>query len=711
MANRQGLTNCCQPPIVAMPFQYVQPSPPHHRVLEGVHAPADGNIVLGVSDDGELCDEDNFLFGAEDNFDDFHFSQHQQLHFPPSNAATTLGQFIQEEFESITPLPLSSQPPLSQPFSPSIHTQHSGAVYTSPQPSPIFPTQPPQNRGNIPCAPVFTCSPTSPDQQFPTAPPPLPQTRFVPSPSPQNLIPQQFPTPQHYMSPQQFPSQFSSQQFSPNLQPRAVQQTFPTPSTTSMSPSMTPSPSVPALSPTSSVLTEEPTVQTLRDLHNHCAAQETMLNWITQEHHQLVDGSQQNKEFLKETENNLKLELEHNLQSLKQLYTTSLLSALDLSFVESLTSELSYMLEKISLLYREIIEPQSIGQRVSLIIKKQPFPVVVRKNEQLSVDDQIVVQLLSSPLGVPIRVSSVQVQIISDNPSLSRSPSVHALLDPESATVDSSHNATFRFKFTDGTKNTPIALKFTTQVLIQGSGNTILAETPPTNPFVVITHKEQWKGSQGVLLKHEAFGGMLAITWPQFANSLQQYFLRLTKQKWPHKPLRPLSLLDMSYFHKTFFDALDTVQQSQFDRFWMWLSSTLYTLNFQKPMLGLWESGLVYGFVQKKEVEAYLAQMQPGTFIIRFSESQPGYVTIGYRTTDSVRHYLVSDEDLAVHKYLPDFICARDPFVELLKLDRNQSGEHVLRKVDKLTAFDQFWSKRSSTASIPKGYSYLSKGL
>lgn len=87
--------------------------------------------------------------------------------------------------------------------------------------------------------------------------------------------------------------------------------------------------------------------------------------------------------------------------------------------------------------------------------------------------------------------------------------------------------------------------------------------------------------------------------------------------------------------------------------------------------------------MNKFEVDSYLSQVDPGTFIVRFSETYDQYVTclivvsqagsfaIGYKAWgDIVRHYLVTAKDHALHKTLPDFICGHGQFVDLLQLTR-----------------------------------------
>jgi hypothetical protein len=105
---------------------------------------------------------------------------------------------------------------------------------------------------------------------------------------------------------------------------------------------------------------------------------------------------------------------------------------------------------------------------------------------------------------------------------------------------------------------------------------------------VVITNESQWEGSEGALLKRDAFLGQvpsalqrdinsllivlfavcliphselsfratnmcqLEAPWEQFANALQRRFLLATRQD-PMRPRRSLSAYDLQYFNLKFF--------------------------------------------------------------------------------------------------------------------------------------------------------------
>lgn len=351
----------------------------------------------------------------------------------------------------------------------------------------------------------------------------------------------------------------------------------------------------------------------------------------------------------------------------------------------------------------------------ALVVKRQPFPLVLRKGEQLGEQDSIIVRLVPLSLSAEVMTitSQVRVQVVCDSHQTSRSLATHELIQPLAINIDpTTLVARFTLHFLDGTKNTPVSLRFSLQILVQNSVP-ITLESELTAPFIVITHKDQWRGAAGTMLKRDAFLHQYEIPWPQLANTLQTHFLRATKQAQATGTHRPLSEFDLVYLNKKFFGGKPVVDQSQFDTFWQWYGAALDTIRHQRPILGLWWQGLVYGFASKDDVNVALAREAPGTFLIRFSESFPGSFAIAYTTGEGVKHYLVTPQDHALHKTLPDFVVAQPQFVNVLQLQISQdpvTGKAKLQlvRVNKTAAFESFCTKKPpQPRPLPPGYSSL----
>ena len=62
--------------------------------------------------------------------------------------------------------------------------------------------------------------------------------------------------------------------------------------------------------------------------------------------------------------------------------------------------------------------------------------------------------------------------------------------------------------------------------------------------------------------------------------------------------------------------------------FWEWFHRIL--LLTQQHLSKLWQKGFVMGFISKPLAEQMLLEKQSGTFLLRFSDSELGGVTIAY---------------------------------------------------------------------------------
>lgn len=56
----------------------------------------------------------------------------------------------------------------------------------------------------------------------------------------------------------------------------------------------------------------------------------------------------------------------------------------------------------------------------------------------------------------------------------------------------------------------------------------------------------------------------------------------------------------------------------------------LHKIRYQRHINGLWARGFICGFLNRDEVNAVLGNEQIGTFLIRFSERNPGAFVIAY---------------------------------------------------------------------------------
>ena len=410
----------------------------------------------------------------------------------------------------------------------------------------------------------------------------------------------------------------------------------------------------------------------------------------------------------------LKAEIDDEIVTLYNLNQNTILDAPNIHSLYWLHQELNLQLRQLELFHAELQSLLSPGGHhcfAALVVIKQPFPEVITKNKQLGTDS-LVVKLLAGASTQFVTISPIQCILISEQAIPTKSAgdapplqnAVHPLDMP-------TWTASFPVKFTQGSRRCRVTLRFSVDVTMVGRFKQHVAatiESNPTNPFIVTTNESQWEGSEQLLLKSDVFGGMLEATWPQFCNTLQRHFLRATRQD-SMRPRRALSLEDFSFFHTDFFHAKPIVTQTDFDTFWLWFGKTLQVIRFQRYVGPLWQQGLIYGNMQRDDVDAALSGQPPGTFIIRFSMKYPGQFGIAYVREDQVKHYLVGQNDTAgSKKTLPDFINEHPQFLYLLQLGTDQSGRPVLIRSLKGQCLAQFLSASTSAPKLNEdGYEGL----
>ena len=120
---------------------------------------------------------------------------------------------------------------------------------------------------------------------------------------------------------------------------------------------------------------------------------------------------------------------------------------------------------------------------------------------------------------------------------------------------------------------------------------------------------------------------------------------------------------------------------------------------------------LIHGFISREGVDEALRNHSTGTFLLRFSERQPGFLAVAYKVDDStqdleraIRHYLIKPEDTAgAKKTLPDFLSEHMSFVYLLQVTYDSNGTPIFKKFSKDYVLEPYYSKRNVLPSV-SGY-------
>lgn len=452
----------------------------------------------------------------------------------------------------------------------------------------------------------------------------------------------------------------------------------------------------------------QPYSQVLIDIQKYLIEQKERIEKLYHNQQQLLAMQPPKVEIynsLLEEHKNLKSQIDNEFQALHQLYEQFVLEPPDLQRHNYLKQDLEVQRRQLDLLSQELgLLVQPVNPRpclCSLVILKQPFPLVISKNKQLP-EDQLQVQLITSSNVSIVSVSQVKASILSEvtqgKGSTAKPIDAHIQnLNP------STRIAKFPLKFNAGTKKASATLKFSMQLTLQGNTAPITIESNQSLPLVVITNECQWEGSAGTLLKKEAFStGQLEITWARFANTLQYHFLRATRQELA-RPRRILTKFDMNFFHSKFFESKTHIGQKEYEEFWDWFGKAVQKIRYQRHIGSLWQTGMLYGFMGRDEVNAALKDQESGTFILRFSERHAGQFAIayiGHEHPPRIKHYLVQPNDTAAaKKTLPDFLEEHRQFLSILILTIDGNGRPTFIRVPKEQALEPYVGKKTPIAT------------
>ncbi|XP_075886531.1 signal transducer and activator of transcription 4 [Nelusetta ayraudi] len=160
-------------------------------------------------------------------------------------------------------------------------------------------------------------------------------------------------------------------------------------------------------------------------------------------------------------------------------------------------------------------------------------------------------------------------------------------------------------------------------------------------PLVVISNVSQLPGGWASVMWYNLltdeprnlafFGNPPRATWSQLSEVLSWQFSSLAGQGLNKEQLSMLgekllgqhaSCSDFQVSWSKF--SKENIPGKPFS-FWMWLDSILELI--KKHLLPVWNESYIMGFVSKEMERALLKDRQPGTFLLRFSESHLGGIT------------------------------------------------------------------------------------
>ncbi|GMR46243.1 hypothetical protein PMAYCL1PPCAC_16438, partial [Pristionchus mayeri] len=168
-------------------------------------------------------------------------------------------------------------------------------------------------------------------------------------------------------------------------------------------------------------------------------------------------------------------------------------------------------------------------------------------------------------------------------------------------------------------------------------------------PLMVTVHGSQDCDAQGAILWQRAFANvnrcgtgneMVLASWPDLAQVIRHKFSLFTGAK------RPLSDTDLSYLYEKLYApgsqegkpitfhqfAKQDLRDDVGFTFWEWLFSCMQLI--KQKLLKFWDEGWLIGFISKHDASSQLMQMPHSSFLLRFSDTQTGAVSICFALED-----------------------------------------------------------------------------
>jgi hypothetical protein len=393
--------------------------------------------------------------------------------------------------------------------------------------------------------------------------------------------------------------------------------------------------------------------------------------------------------------------------SIFELQKSMVLASHEVDRSTSLSDELGFIISNIALMIQELTaylswvkdggDVPTLDKLVSLVISKAPFPSIWMKRNQMSEAEAIYAKLIHGCSVTLSTVSEVKATIHCHTAYTAKTTPAKPIIDFDNFPMDpATLVAACQFVFTAGSRKDVAQCRFAMSVEGSSFATTVLLnrgnEVPPqdlvqvvspdSKPFIVITNECQYGETFGILFQKDVFHhqwgeAQSEIPWPLFANSIQRYFIRSSRQD-PVSPKRGLSVYDLEHIQAHFFASSPLVDLKSSQKFWDWYGKVLHRLRYQRHVAALWMEGLIFGMVSREGVCEQLISRQPGTFLLRFSESSAGFIAVGYRVSGAnagIKNYLVKQEDTAsaTVKTLPDFLRSRPEFSVLLQY----TGQHL----------------------------------
>uniref|UniRef100_A0A3Q2Q4D0 Signal transducer and activator of transcription n=1 Tax=Fundulus heteroclitus TaxID=8078 RepID=A0A3Q2Q4D0_FUNHE len=331
----------------------------------------------------------------------------------------------------------------------------------------------------------------------------------------------------------------------------------------------------------------------------------------------------------------------------------------------NLNQEVSLIPEHIQDIRERLHKLLQLLLQSSFVVERQP-PQVIKTQSKFSATVRYLLGEKLAP-GKPVQVTA---DIVNEQQARSmtieQSENVGELINNTSVmdknTATRTTNATFRNmsikkikradrKGAESVTEEKFALLFTAKISIS-TNDAFFVVKIISQPVVVIVHGSQDNNALATIIWDSAFSEPDRlpfvvpdrVPWKMMVETLDNKFC-LDVQTNHH-----LNAFNKHFLAQKIFDRPDyaddfsnmMVSWCQFNKeilaqrnftFWQWFEGAMDLT--KKHLRPYWSDGLIFGFIGKQHIQHVLKQCTDGTFLLRFSDSEIGAITIAYVTYEN----------------------------------------------------------------------------
>uniref|UniRef100_A0A336KNR7 Signal transducer and transcription activator n=2 Tax=Culicoides sonorensis TaxID=179676 RepID=A0A336KNR7_CULSO len=381
------------------------------------------------------------------------------------------------------------------------------------------------------------------------------------------------------------------------------------------------------------------------------------------------------------------------------------------SFINGLLANISNLEERAKIILKEIISYALVCEEPKRIIKTETkFELKVRlliNANYLPLNNKVTIQLISGESAYEILQSGIIPETLNTGELLNSAKSFE--INPPAicySTRFKNLKITKRPKQFDGARGNFIegvverrtALLFQTFINYYGHEFHLFRVS---KPIILVCHNNQEPIANAALVWDDAFAApenpfakIESGSWDQLGKAISNRFKSELNRGLSEENLNFLltkvsssngTVVTWLQFAKEKLRPVPTMAEKDCFTFWEWLYASLKLIlnNF----VGMWQNNYIEGFISKSAVAEKLKGCENGTFLLRFSDSMKGAISISYIENKIVNHIAPNDQQELNKRDIIDRIRALDDLKFLYpRIPKEEICKNFVNKEIKKTA-------------------------